>query len=110
MEIVKTTYYVEVTDKRVDLDPPYVWQSKVFPTVRAAAELALELKKEFSEGNINTMIKNRNNDYLNYQWLDFYDDLPEKRKGIKTNLHIYIMTMEWYNEVEYDIGQLKKIK
>lgn len=104
------TYYVEVTDKRVDLDPPYVWQSEVFHTVQAAAELALELKKEFSEGNINTILKNRNNDYLNYQWLDFYDDLPKNRKGIKTNLHIYIMVMDWYNDDEYDIGLLKKIK
>lgn len=107
---MKTEYYVEVTDKRVDLDPPYVWQSEPFGSHLDAEALALKLKKEFLEGKVNTIIKNRNNDYLNYQWLDFYDDLPEKRKGIKTNLHIYIMVMDWYNDDEYDIGLLKKIK
>ena len=33
---MKQEYYIEVVDKRVDLDPPYVWQSEPFATKEEA--------------------------------------------------------------------------
>lgn len=109
---MKELYYVEVVDKRIDLDPPYVWQSVVFDSKSEAIEFGIKVKEEFKKGNADILFSRKNCDYLNPQWENFFKhELPNNRKGIKSNLKVRIMTMEFdESETEYEIGYVKEIK
>ena len=94
MEVTKETYYVEVTDDRVDLDPPYVWQSEEFEDKEEARKLARKIAAAFNRSDV-SMLK-PNEDYLNPDW-------EVSAKGVKKHLHVDVMLMEWYDTGGYDI-------
>ena len=100
-KIIKQTYYVEVTDDRVDLDPPYIWQSEVLDTEKAAVVLGRNIAAGFSRSDIRPLVQS--GDYLNPQWI-------KSVQGAKHHLHVYVMVMEWYSEDGYDINQLEQVK
>ena len=100
-QIIKETFYVEVTDRRVDLDPPYVWQSEVFDTKLAATVLARKIAASFGRSDITPLLNG--GDYLNPNW-------EKSAKGVKKFLHVDVMVMEWYDEENYDIDIEENIK
>ena len=76
---MKEQFYVEITDERVDLDPPYVYQSCAFGTKEEAVKFGR---------------------HLNPNW-------EYSAKGVKKCLHVDVMRMEIYNDdafgIEYEI-------
>ena len=100
-QIIKETYYVEVTDDRVDLDPPYVWQSEEFEDREEARKFARKVAAAFGRSDI-SMLK-PHEDYLNPDW-------EISAKGVKKHLHVDLMVMLWYDEDSYDIDIEETIK
>lgn len=100
-EVIKEKFYVEVTDERVDLDPPYVWQSEVFDTKQAALVLGRRIAQGFGRSDISPLLNG--GDYLNPNW-------EKSAKGVKKFLHVDLMVMEFYTENDYDIEIEENIK
>lgn len=100
-QIIKTNYYVEVTDERVDLDPPYVWQSEVFETKESALKLGRKIAAGFGRSDIKPLLTT--GDYLNPNWF-------KSAQGSKKFLHVDIMAMEYYTEDGYDIKIEENVK
>ena len=100
---MKQEYYVEVVDKRVDLDPPYVWQSEPFTTKEEALKLGRKVAASFNRSDLSFLLKKSPWSYLNPAW-------EVSPKGVKKNLETRLMVMDWINEEEYEIGFLEKIK
>lgn len=101
MKIIKMQYYVEVTDDRVDLDPPYVWQSETYEDRTQALKAGRRLAQEFGSSNISTLLTK--GDYLNPNWI-------KSAKGVKHSLHVDLMIMKYKTEEEYDIEIEENIK
>lgn len=100
-QIIKVSFYVEVTDERVDLDPPYVWQSEVYETKEEALKAGRRLAQALGRSDISTLLNS--GDYLNPNW-------EKSAKGVKKFLHVDVMTMEFYDETDYDIAVEENIK
>ena len=100
---MKQEYYVEVVDKRVDLDPPYVWQSELFATKEEALKLGRKVAASFNRSDLSFLLEKNPWTYLNPAW-------EVSVKGVKKNLETRLMAMSWFNEEEYEIGFLEKIK
>ena len=100
-KILFTKYYVEVTDDREDMDPPYAWQSEVFDTVKAAVLLARKIAASFGRSDISMILQA--GDFLNPQW-------DKSAKGVKKHLHVDVMKMEYTSSDTYDIGLELTIK
>ena len=96
-----TVYYVEVTDERVDLDPPYVWQSETYEDKKIALKAGRRLAQEFGSSKIQTLLIKGN--YLNPLWV-------KSCKGVKRYLHIDLMKTEYYSKNSYDISIEENIK
>ena len=94
-------YYVEVTDERVDLDPPYVWQSEVYDDRTTALKAARRIAAGFGRSDIKPLTTT--GDYLNPNW-------EISAKGVKSALHVDLMKMEWYNKDSYDIKIEESVK
>ena len=103
MDVIKQEFYIEVTDKRVDLDPPYVWQSEPFETLAEAEKFGKKVAESFRRSDLSYLTKRKLGSYLNPDW-------EVSAKAIKTNLKVDIMSMDWISEDEYDIGFVKRIK
>ena len=95
-------FYIEVTDKRVDLDPPYVWQSETFKTKEEAEKFGKKVAESFRRSDLSYLTQKNPYAYLNPRW-------EVSAKGIKTNLKVDLMVIDWFNEDEYDIGHVKRI-
>ena len=100
-QIIKTRYYVEVTDERVELDPPYVWQSEIYEDRTQALKAGRRLAQEFGSSKIQTLLTK--GDYLNPLW-------AKSCKGVKRYLHVDLMKMEYYSEDGYDISIEENIR
>ena len=100
---MKTEYYVEVVDKRVDLDPPYVWQSESFATKEEALKLGRKVAASFRRSDLSYLLQKNPYAYLNPAW-------EVSAKGVKSNLQTRLMIIDWINEDEYEIGFLKNIR
>ena len=101
MDIIKETFYVEVTDDRVDLDPPYVWQSQWFDNESEAAKLARKVAGSFGRSDLSLILSD--GDFLNPDW-------EVSAKGVKKHLHVRIMVAQWISEEEYEIFYKTTIK
>ena len=97
----KTQFYVEVTDERVDLDPPYVWQSEVYETKEEVTKAGRRLAQALDCGDISTLLNS--GDYLNPHW-------EKSAEGVEKFLHVDVMIMEFYDETDYDIVIEENIK
>ncbi len=100
---MKQEFYIEVTDKRVDLDPPYVWQSEPFATKAEALKFGRKVAASFRRSDLSYLLKKNPYSYLNPNW-------EVSAKGVKTNLVTHLMVMDWINKDEYEIGFLENIK
>lgn len=100
-QIIKEQFYVEVTDDRVDLDPPYIWQSETFDTKLAATILARKIAAGFGRSDISPLLNG--GDYLNPKW-------EKSAKEVEKFLHVDVMVMKWYNADDYDIEVEENIK
>ena len=100
---MRQTYYIEIVDKRVDLDPPYIWQSKPFKTKEEALKQGKKIAESFRRSNLSDLQKEDLRYYQNPRW-------KMSAKGIKNNLDTYLMVKNWYNEEEYEVEQLEQIK
>lgn len=100
-QIIKETYYIEVTDDRVDLDPPYVWQSEEFDNKTDALKFARKVAASFNRSSLEYLVPHH--DYLNPDW-------EKSARGIKQHLHVDLMVMLWYDENSYDIDIEDSIK
>ena len=100
---LKEEFYVEVTDERVDLDPPYVWQSCTYKDKRDAQKLARKVAASFNRSDLSYLSDKTITDYLNPEW-------QWSAKGIKKNLHVDVMVMVWYCPDGYDIELTENIK
>ena len=100
-QIIKVLFYIEVTDERVDLDPPYVWQSETYETKEEALKAGRRLAQALGRSDISTLLNS--GDYLNPYW-------EKSAKGVKKFLHVDVMVMEFYDENDYDIGIEENIK
>jgi hypothetical protein len=98
---VKTVYYVEVTDDRVSLDPPCVWQSEIYEDRTTALKAGRRLAQEFGSSNISTLLTK--GDYLNPNWI-------KSAKGVKRSLHVDLMIVKYKTKENYDIEIEKNIK
>jgi len=102
---IKEEFYVEVIDDRVDLDPPYVWQSCAYENKKDAQRLARKVAASFNRSDLSYLSKSNTEitDYLNPNW-------PWEAKGIKKHLHVDVMVMIWYCPDGYDIDIEENIK
>ena len=101
---MKTEYYIEVTDKRVDLDPPYVWQSEPFSSEEEALKFGRKVAASFKRSDLSYLLKKNPYSYLNSGW-------EVSAKGIKSNLKTYLMVMVFSeDDDEYEIGHVTEIK
>ena len=106
----KVQYYIEVTDKRVDLDPPYVWQSDDFKTIEAAEKLGRQVREGLNKNDMTVLTRNKKTGYLNSSWVEYCDLLPRNKKGLQTNLKVDVMVMEFSeDDSEYEIGFVKRL-
>ena len=95
MRASQLKYYVEVTDERVDLDPPYIWQSELYYNKEDAVKAARKIAQGFGRSDISTLLNSGN--YLNPNW-------EKSAKGVKKFLHVDVIQMKYYdNEGNYDI-------
>lgn len=99
-QIIKITYYVEITDEEFDNDFPYVWQSKTFDTEEEATAYGEKMIDIINRGNIDYLIES--GEFVQTSWKYV------AHKG-KRNLRVYIMEMEWYDEDAYDVNQIKEL-
>ena len=97
---MKEQFYVEITDERVDLDPPYVYQSCTFGTKEEAVKFGRRLVQKIGRSDISFLRDKETKQYLNPDW-------EYSAKGVKKCLHVDVMRMEIYNDdafgVEYEI-------
>ena len=103
-QIIEVLFYIEVTDERVDLDPPYVWQSEVYETKEEAVKAGRRLAQALGRSDISILLNS--GDYLNPNW-------EKSAKGVKKSLHVDIMSMNYFNSdfgTEYEIGMEENIK
>lgn len=96
-------FYVEITDERVDLDPPYVYQSCVFDTKEVAVKFGRRLVQKIGRSDISFLKDKETKDYLNPNW-------EYSAKGVKKCLHVDVMKMKFYDEDSYDIDIEEKLK
>jgi len=100
---MKEQFYVEITDERVDLDPPYVYQSRTFDTKVEAVKFGRRLVQKIGRSDISFLKDKETKDYLNPNW-------EYSAKGVKKCLHVDVMKMEFYDEDSYDIYVEEKLK
>lgn len=96
-------FYVEITDERVDLDPPYVYQSCTFDTKAEAVKFGRRLVQKIGRSDISFLKDKETRDYLNPNW-------EYSAKGVKKCLHVDVMEMKFYDEDSYDIDIEEKLK
>lgn len=93
---MKEQFYVEITDERVDLDPPYVYQSCTFDTKEEAVKFGRRLVQKIGRSDISFLKDKETRDYLNPNW-------EYSAKGVKKCLHVDVMRMEFHDEDDYEI-------
>lgn len=98
-QIIKTRYYVEVTDER--LNPPYIWESEVYEDRTQALKAGRRLAQEFGRSQIQMLLTKGT--YLNPLWV-------KSCKGVKRYLHVNLIKMEYYSENSYNISIEENIK
>ena len=100
---MKEQFYVEITDERVDLDPPYVYQSCTFGTKEEAVKFGRRLVQKIGRSDICFLKDKETRDYLNPDW-------EYSAKGVKKCLHVDVMKMKFYDGDSYDIYVEENLK